>query len=102
MKEGEDSGQSINLGGRQERREEGGKRKAGRSEEKVARPKDLEVGSVKSLQGSLPALHSGGWQTNIPATQEREGDVTAQSFYVKETRASKRRELCSLCVFFPR
>ena len=76
MKEGEDSGQSINLGGRQERREEGGKRKEGRTKRREGRPS--EVGSVKSLQESLPALHSGGWQTNIPATQEREGDVTAQ------------------------
>ena len=54
-------------------------RQEGRSEEKVARSRGSEVGSVKSLQESLPALHSGGWQTNIPATQEREGDVKAQS-----------------------
>ena len=74
MKEGEDSGQSINLGGRQERREEGGKRKEGRSEKKVARASEL-VGSVKSLQGSLPALHSGaaaGKQTYLQHKRGRE------------------------------
>ena len=102
MKEGEDSGQSINLGGRQERREEGGKRKAGRTKRREGRPSEGLGGWLSQESSSrVPSGIALGRLANKHTCNTREeGDVTAQSFYVKETRGSKRRDLCSLCVFF--
>ena len=73
MKEGEDSGQSINLGGRQERREEGGKRKAGRTKRREGRPSEGLGGWLSQESSRVPSGIALGRLANKHTCNTREG-----------------------------